>query len=75
MWLWTKGGKGAASGARGKADREKSVLLDTKFRIGSVNKMFTAVATLIESDRSKLSQTIRSGKDPDRYPNTNVASN
>jgi D-alanyl-D-alanine carboxypeptidase len=48
VWLWAKNGKAITSGARGKADREKGIdnTLDTRFRIGSMNKMFTAVATL-----------------------------
>src|SRR5262245_43027177 len=37
VWLWAKNGKTIASGARGKADREKGIdnTLDTRFRIGS----------------------------------------
>jgi len=48
VWLWAKGGKVVTSGARGKADRDKGIdnSLNTRFRIGSMNKMFTAVATL-----------------------------
>jgi CubicO group peptidase (beta-lactamase class C family) len=64
VWLWAKNGKTIASGARGKADREKGIdnTLDTRFRIGSMNKMFTAVATLQLVERGKLSLTIRSAR-------------
>jgi CubicO group peptidase (beta-lactamase class C family) len=49
-------GKAITSGARGKADREtESTTRSTRFRIGSMNKMFTAVATLQLVERGKLS--------------------
>ena len=50
--------------ARGKADREKGIdnTLDTRFRIGSMNKMFTAVATLQLVERGKLSLDDTIGK-------------
>src|SRR5262249_61502388 len=46
VWLWAKNGKAITSGARDKADREAGIdnTLNTRFRIGSMNKMFTAVA-------------------------------
>jgi D-alanyl-D-alanine carboxypeptidase len=76
VWLWAKNGKAITSGARGKADREKGTdnTLNTRFRIGSMNKMFTAVATLqlVEGDKLSLDDTI--GKILPDYPNTNVAS-
>jgi CubicO group peptidase (beta-lactamase class C family) len=76
VWLWAKDGKTITSGARGKADREKGIdnTLKTKFRIGSMNKMFTAVATLQLVERGKLSLDDTLGKVLPDYPNTNVAS-
>ena len=76
VWLWAKNGKAITSGARGKADREKGTdnTLDTRFRIGSMNKMFTAVATLQLVERGKLSLEDTIGKILPDYPNTNVAS-
>jgi len=76
VWLWSKNGKAITSGARGKADREKGIdnTLDTRFRIGSMNKMFTAVATLQLVERGKLSLDDTIGKILPEYPNTNVAS-
>src|SRR5262249_45990635 len=76
VWLWAKNGKVITSGARGKADREAGIdnTLNTRFRIGSMNKMFTAVATLqlVESGKLSLEDTV--GKVLPDYPNTNVAS-
>jgi len=76
VWLWAKNGKMITSGARGKADRERRIdnTLDTRFRIGSMNKMFTAVATLQLIERGKLSLDDTLGKLLPDYPNTNVAS-
>ena len=76
VWLWAKNGKAITSGARGKADREKGIdnTLDTRFRIGSMNKMFTAVATLQLVERGKLSLDDTIGKILPDYPNANVAS-
>jgi CubicO group peptidase (beta-lactamase class C family) len=76
VWLWAKSGKAITSGARGKADREKGIdnTLDTQFRIGSMNKMFTSVATLQLVERGKLSLDDTIGKVLPDYPNTNVAS-
>jgi CubicO group peptidase (beta-lactamase class C family) len=76
VWLWAKNGKVITSGARGKADREKGIdnTLDTRFRIGSMNKMFTAVATLQLVERGKLSLDDTIGKILPDYPNANVAS-
>ena len=76
VWLWAKSGKVITSGAKGKADREKGIdnTLDTKFRIGSMNKMFTAVATLQLVERGKLSLDDTIGKILPDYPNANVAS-
>jgi CubicO group peptidase (beta-lactamase class C family) len=76
VWLWAKDGKTITSGARGKADREKGIdnTLDTRFRIGSMNKMFTAVATLQLVERGKLSLDDTIGKILPDYPNAQVAS-
>jgi CubicO group peptidase (beta-lactamase class C family) len=76
VWLWAKNGKAITSGARGKADRETGIdnTLDTRFRIGSMNKMFTAVATLQLVERGKLSLDDMIGKILPDYPNPNVAS-
>jgi CubicO group peptidase (beta-lactamase class C family) len=64
VWLWGKNGKVITSGARGRADREKAInnTLNTLFRIGSMNKMFTAVATLQLVERGKLSLDDTIGK-------------
>jgi D-alanyl-D-alanine carboxypeptidase len=76
VWLWAKNGKVIASGAKGKADRERGIdnTLDTRFRMGSMNKMFTAVATLQLVERGKLSLDDTIGKILPDYPNANVAS-
>jgi len=75
-WLWAKNGQAITSGAKGKADREKGIdnTLDTRFRIGSMNKMFTAVATLQLVERGKLSLDDTIGKILPDYPNAGVAS-
>jgi D-alanyl-D-alanine carboxypeptidase len=76
VWLWAKNGKVISSGARGKADRERGVdnTLNTQFRIGSMNKMFTAVAVLQLVERGKLSLDDTIGKILPDYPNADVAS-
>lgn len=76
VWLWARNGKTIASGARGKADREAGIdnTLDTRFRIGSMNKMFTAVATLQLVERGKLSLDDTIGKILTDYANAGVAS-
>jgi CubicO group peptidase (beta-lactamase class C family) len=76
VWLWAKNGKAITSGATGKADREAGIdnTLNTRFRIGSMNKMFTAVATLQLVERGKLSLEDTIGRILPDYPNTNVAS-
>lgn len=62
--------------ASGQADRERGVAntLDTFFRIGSMNKMFTAVSILqlVEADKIDLDVPIATYL-PD-YPNTDLAS-
>ena len=61
--------------AVGLANRESGIpnTLDTKFRNGSMNKMFTATATmqLVEAGKLSLDDTV--GKVMPDYPNTDVA--
>ena len=74
--LVTKNGKPILSGAYGLADREKKTpnSLNTKFRIGSMNKMFTAVSILqlVQAGKIKLSEPF--GKYITDYPNKDAAS-
>jgi D-alanyl-D-alanine carboxypeptidase len=62
--------------AYGRANREMAtpVTLDTQFRTGSMNKMFTAVAALqlVEAGKLRLDDPI--GKHLTDYPNKDVAS-
>ncbi len=69
-------GKAIFTGAYGLADREKKVpnRLDTRFRIGSMNKMFTAVAVLQLVQAGKVSLTDPLGRYLTGYPNRDVAS-
>jgi D-alanyl-D-alanine carboxypeptidase len=71
-----KHGRSLFSAAYGQADREKAIAntLDTKFRIGSMNKMFTAVATLqlVQAGKIKLTDTL--GTYLTDYGNKDVAS-
>lgn len=62
--------------AYGWADREAKVAntLDTRFRIGSMNKMFTAIAALQLVEQGKLSLDAPLGDYLRPYPNANVAS-
>jgi D-alanyl-D-alanine carboxypeptidase len=73
--LVAKNGKPIFQQAYGHADREASTpnMLDTKFRIGSMNKMFTAVAVaqLAQAGKIKLEDPI--GKYLTGYPNRDVA--
>lgn len=61
--------------AWGQADRvaKVPVALDTRFRIGSMNKMFTAVATLQLVQAGKLSLDGTVGQYLPGYPNAEVA--
>ncbi len=74
--LVTRRGKTLVSGAYGLADREKKTAntLDTKFRIGSMNKMITAVATLQLAQAGKIKLTEPLGTYLPDYPNKEVAS-
>jgi D-alanyl-D-alanine carboxypeptidase len=71
-------GKGAVllEKAYGKADREKGQdnTVETKFRIGSMNKMFTATAILQLVGEGKVELSAPIGKYLKGYPNSEVAS-
>jgi D-alanyl-D-alanine carboxypeptidase len=71
-----KNGKTVFSAAYGLADREKKIpnKLDTRFRIGSMNKMFTAVSILQLVQDGKIALTDPLGKYLNGYPNKDVAS-
>jgi D-alanyl-D-alanine carboxypeptidase len=73
--LLAKGGKVLFSQAYGQADREKKVAntLDTRFRIGSMNKMITAVSVLQLVQAGKIKLTDPLGKYITDYPNQDVA--
>ena len=64
------------SGAYGLADREKKVAntLDTRFRIGSMNKMFTATSILQLVQAGKIKLTDPLSKYITDYPNQDLAS-
>lgn len=74
--LVVKDGKPVLSEAYGLADREHKIpnTLKTRFRIGSMNKMFTAVSTLQLVEAGKLGLQDPIGKYLNDYPNKNVAS-
>jgi len=71
-----KNGEPIFTGAYGLADREKKIpnKLDTKFRIGSMNKMFTAVSVLQLAQAGKIKLSDPLGKYLTDYPNQDVAS-
>jgi CubicO group peptidase (beta-lactamase class C family) len=73
--LVMKKGKQLFSGAYGLADRDKKVpnTLDTRFRIGSMNKMFTGTAILQLVQAGKIKLTDPLGKYLPAYPNKDVA--
>ncbi len=60
----------------GKANRETGApnALDTQFHLGSMNKMFTAIATLQLVEAGKLALNDPIGKHLTDYPNKDVAS-
>jgi D-alanyl-D-alanine carboxypeptidase len=74
--LVARNGKTVFAQAYGLADREKKTpnTLKTRFRIGSMNKMFTAVATLQLVQSGKLDLKAPFGKYLTDYPNQDVAS-
>ena len=73
--LVARDGKVRFADAYGQADRERGIpnTIETRFRIGSMNKMFTAVATLqlVEAGKLALDDTV--GKHLRGYPNSEVA--
>jgi len=73
--LVARGGKVVYSQARGFADRDKKIAntLDTRFRMGSMNKMFTAVAILQLAQAGKVSLDAPLGKYLRDYPNAETA--
>lgn len=74
--LVAKDGKTVFAQAYGMADREKKTpnTLKTRFRLGSMNKMFTAVATLQLVQNGKLDLKAPFGNYLTDYPNKDVAS-
>jgi D-alanyl-D-alanine carboxypeptidase len=71
-----KNGQSVFSAAYGLADREKKTpnKLNTQFRIGSMNKMFTAVSVLQLAQAGKINLSDPLGKYLTDYPNKDVAS-
>jgi CubicO group peptidase (beta-lactamase class C family) len=63
------------SRAYGLADRERGIpnTVQTRFRIGSMNKMFTAVATLQLAEAGQIELTAPLGEYLTGYPNRDVA--
>jgi CubicO group peptidase (beta-lactamase class C family)/pimeloyl-ACP methyl ester carboxylesterase len=74
--LVAKNGKPIFSGAYGLADREKKIpnQPDTCFRLGSMNKIVTAVAVLQLAQAGKIDLEAPIGKYLRDYPNQEVAS-
>jgi CubicO group peptidase (beta-lactamase class C family) len=74
--LVAKDGKTVFAQAYGLADREQKTpnALKTRFRLGSMNKMFTAVATLQLVQNGKLDLKAPFGTYLTDYPNKDVAS-
>ena len=74
--LVAKNGKPVFTAAYGMADREKKVpnTVDTKFRIGSMNKMFTATAVLQLVQAGKIGLNDPLNKFLPDYPNKDLAS-
>src|ERR1041385_1512957 len=74
--LVAKDGKTVFAQAYGLADREKKTpnTLKTRFRVGSMNKMFTAVATLQLVQNGKLDLKAPFGTYLTDYPNKDIAS-
>ena len=73
--LMAKDGKPVFAEAYGLADREHKIAntLKTRFRIGSMNKMFTAVSILQLVQAGKLELTDPVGKYLTDYPNKDIA--
>ncbi len=72
----SKDGAPVFQAASGYADLERKILndMETKFRIGSMNKMFTAVAVLQLVQAGKVQLTDPIGKYLPDYPNPDIAS-
>jgi D-alanyl-D-alanine carboxypeptidase len=75
-YLWARNSSIVASGAEGLADREKNIpdTLETQFRLGSMNKMFTSVAALQLVAQGKLALDTPIAKYLPAYPNKELAS-
>jgi len=73
--LIARDGKVVYAQARGLADREKKTpnTLETRFRLGSMNKMFTAVAILQLAQANKVALDAPLGKYLRDYPNAETA--
>jgi CubicO group peptidase (beta-lactamase class C family) len=73
--LVAKGGEVLFTEAYGLADREREIpnAVQTRFRIGSMNKMFTAVAILQLVEAGKVNLTASLGTYLTDYPNHEVA--
>lgn len=73
--LVAKDGKSVFAEAYGFADREHKTpnTLKTRFRIGSMNKMFTATATLQLAEAGKMGLDDPLGKYLTDYPNRDIA--
>jgi CubicO group peptidase (beta-lactamase class C family) len=73
--LVAKNGTPIFTSAYGMADRDKKIpnTTNTEFRIGSMNKMFTATAVLQLAQAGKLKLTDPLGKYLTEYPNKNIA--
>jgi len=73
--LVAKDGVPVFAEAYGFADRERKLAntVDTRFRLGSMNKMFTAVALVQLAQAGKLELDAPIGKYLRKYPNANVA--
>jgi D-alanyl-D-alanine carboxypeptidase len=73
--LVAKNGTAIFTSAYGMADRDKKIpdTVNTKFRIGSMNKMFTATAVLQLAQSGKLKLTDPLGKYLTDYANKNIA--
>jgi CubicO group peptidase (beta-lactamase class C family) len=74
--LVAKNGKPVFTAVYGMADREGKIpnTLHTKFRIGSMNKMFTATAVLQLVQAGKINLSDPLGKYLPDYPNKDLAS-
>jgi D-alanyl-D-alanine carboxypeptidase len=73
--LVAKNGQVLFSGAYGLADRERGIpnTLQTRFRVGSMNKMFTGVAVLQLAEAGKVELTAPVGEYLTGYRNRDVA--